>query len=202
MNPCEKLAESQQAALQHITNYAKSRKTNAQAEIRHVLEMSNIPISAFETAVQNIKTYARVALHFHPDRPDAEMKSVADAFLDSGLYKSQFETMLSSGSVSAFPGGQRDLWEEKIFGGAYHQEGVTNRHRPKYGALDLMLHPDGPSPRFGSCYFLLKPVWIVMPTYHAAHAQSSKSLPSIRKGAEKMRFGKLQKAMQLSVQGG
>jgi hypothetical protein len=29
--------------------------------------------------------------------------------------------------------------------------------RPKYGALDLMLHADGPAPRFGSCYFLLKP---------------------------------------------
>jgi len=36
-------------------------------------------------------------------------------------------------------------------------EGVTNSQRPKYGALDLMLHPDGPAPRFGSCYFLLAP---------------------------------------------
>ena len=29
--------------------------------------------------------------------------------------------------------------------------------RPKYGALDLFRHADGPSPRFGSCYFVLKP---------------------------------------------
>ena len=36
-------------------------------------------------------------------------------------------------------------------------EGVTNDQRPKYGALNLMLHPEGPAPRFGSCYFLLSP---------------------------------------------
>ena len=72
-------------------------------------------------------------------------------------YKSQFETLLSNGSVSAYPGGERDLWEKRIFGGAYQLEGVTNDQRPKYGALNLMLHPDGPAPRFGSCYFLLSP---------------------------------------------
>ena len=27
--------------------------------------------------------------------------------------------------------------------------------RPRYGALDLLGHPEGPSPRFGSCYFVL-----------------------------------------------
>ena len=55
------------------------------------------------------------------------------------------------------PGGERDLWEQKIFGGAYTFDSATVSERPKYGALDLMLHPDGPAPRFGSCYFLLKP---------------------------------------------
>jgi hypothetical protein len=45
----------------------------------------------------------------------------------------------------------------RLFGGAYHCDDATNAQRPKYGALDLMRHPDGPAPRFGSCYFLLKP---------------------------------------------
>lgn len=44
-----------------------------------------------------------------------------------------------------------------MFGGAYQVEGESNSERPKYGALNLMLHPDGPAPRFGSCYFLLSP---------------------------------------------
>jgi hypothetical protein len=83
---------------------------------------------------------------------------VAQALLEQGIYKSQFETLISNGSVSAYPGGARDLWEKKMFGGAYQLDGVTNSQRPKYGALDLMLHPDGPAPRFGSCYFLLSPM--------------------------------------------
>lgn len=151
------LTKSQNSALEYITNYAKTRKERAQSEINHVLQMSDIAPETLESAVFKIKTYARVGMHFHPDRPDPDMKSVAESLLDSGLYKSQFETLLSSGSVSAVPGGERDLWEGNIFGGAYQTEGTTNRERPKYGALDLMLHPDGPSPRFGSCYFLLSP---------------------------------------------
>ena len=80
------------------------------------------------------------------------MRNIAEALLEQGRYKSQFETLLSNGSVSAYPGGERDLWEKRIFGGAYQLEGVTNDQRPKYGALNLMLHPEGPAPRFGSCY--------------------------------------------------
>jgi hypothetical protein len=72
------------------------------------------------------------------------------------VYRNQFETGLSSGSVSAFPGGKRDAWENTLFGGAYHADGVTNRERPKYGALELVRYPDGPIPRFGSCYFVLR----------------------------------------------
>ena len=119
--------------------------------------MSNITDEIFEEAVANLKSHARIALHFHPDRLDSSKKSVAEALFEQGVYKSQFETLLSNGSVSAYPGGERDLWEKRIFGGAYQLEGVTNDQRPKYGALNLMLHPDGPAPRFGSCYFLLSP---------------------------------------------
>jgi len=157
MSERTKLSKPQAAALEHITNYARSRKERAQKETRHVLQMSNIAQTLFESAIDKLKSYARVALHFHPDRPDPNLKTVAEALLESGLYKNQFETLLSSGSVSAFPGGERDQWENKIFGGAYHAESSTNSERPKYGALNLMLHPDGPSPRFGSCYFLLNP---------------------------------------------
>ena len=107
--------------------------------------MSNITDEIFEEAVANLKSHARIALHFHPDRLDSSMKSVAEALFEQGVYKSQFETLLSNGSVSAYPGGERDLWEKRIFGGAYQLEGVTNEQRPKYGALNLMLHPDGPA---------------------------------------------------------
>ncbi len=119
--------------------------------------MSNISEKTFENAVDKLKAHARIGLHFHPDRPVSTMKSVAESLLESGIYKSQFETGLSNGSVSAYRGGERDIWEERIFGGAYQMDGTTNNERPKYGALNVMLHPDGPAPRYGSCYFLLSP---------------------------------------------
>ena len=151
------LTKSQVAALEYITNYAKNRKYEAEKDIKEVLQMADITQKTFEDSVTKIKTHARVALHFHPDRPDETMKTVAESLLEHGFYKNQFETLLSNGSESAYPGGKRDLWERKIFGGAYHSDESTKSQRPKYGALDLMLNPDGPSPRFGSCYFLLSP---------------------------------------------
>lgn len=150
-----KLTKSQQLAIHHFEDYARKHKDDARSTIQHVLKMSNIMDSFFESAVQKLKANARVALHFHPDRPDSNLKSVAQALLEQGIYKSQFETLLSNGSVSAHPGGARDTWEERLFGGAYQTEGTVNKDRPKYGALNVMLHPDGPAPRFGSCYFLL-----------------------------------------------
>ena len=151
------LSRSQLSALEYISKYAENEKREAKATINHILKMSNITDEIFEEAVANLKSHARIALHFHPDRLDSSKKSVAEALFEQGVYKSQFETLLSNGSVSAYPGGERDLWEKRIFGGAYQLEGVTNDQRPKYGALNLMLHPDGPAPRFGSCYFLLSP---------------------------------------------
>ncbi|MDM5317136.1 DUF3626 domain-containing protein [Fictibacillus sp. b24] len=152
-----KLSRSQNAAIQFFEEYAKNHKDEACESIKHILKMANIPVQLYEDAVLKIKKNARIALHFHPDRPNSSLKMVAEALLLDGVYKSQFETLLSNGSVSAYPGGLRDTWEERIFGGAYQLEGTTNSHRPKYGALNLMLHPDGPAPRFGSCYFLLSP---------------------------------------------
>lgn len=151
------LSRSQQLALDYITNYARNHNLEAKAIINHILKMSNIPDDIFEKAVISLKANARIGLHFHPDRPDSTLKSIAEALLEQGIYRSQFETLISNGSVSALPGGERDLWENRIFGGAYQTEGTTNNQRPKYGALNIMLHSDGPAPRFGSCYFLLSP---------------------------------------------
>jgi Protein of unknown function (DUF3626) len=97
-----------------------------------------------------------IGLYFHPERLSRDGVSVAEGLLCTGIYTNQFVAGLSSGSPSAFPGGDRDLWEDRLFGGAYHGTGVTSPGRPKYGALDVMHYPDGPAPRFGSCFFLLR----------------------------------------------
>jgi hypothetical protein len=140
---------------------------------------SLLPTTEIHAALLSaIGTRARVALHFHPDRPvnviiedkDKDIKTIAQCLLDDGIYRNQFETGVSNGSVSAFRGGARDLWERELFGGAYHSnsssggddDGEWRSLRPKYGALDLLLGAggtsadDGPAPRFGSCYLVLK----------------------------------------------
>ncbi|MGG3915069.1 DUF3626 domain-containing protein [Rossellomorea vietnamensis] len=151
------LTSSQRQAIDYFTAYAKKYKRDAEATIHHVLNMSNISVEMLDQAVHHIKTHAQIGLHFHPDRPTSTMKTVAQSLLENGEYKSQFETFISNGKVSPHSGGDRDRWEESMFGGAYQSDGTLMSERPKYGALNLMLHPDGPSPRFGSCYFLLSP---------------------------------------------
>src|SRR5262249_49203254 len=99
----------------------------------------------------------RVVVHFHPDRFGTKPITVAEALLSDGLYRNQFETGLSSGSVTAFAGGERDRWERTLFGGGYHRDGGMRGERPKYGALELVRFSDGPIPRFGSCYLVLRP---------------------------------------------
>ncbi|MED1865984.1 DUF3626 domain-containing protein [Fictibacillus nanhaiensis] len=151
------LTQAQQLAIEYVERYALKHKDDAQETIKHLLRMSNITDDVFHNAVSKLKKHARIALHFHPDRPNSSMDSIAEALYQEGIYKSQFETLLSNGSVSAYPGGLRDRWEEQLFGGAYQLKGATLKERTKYGALSIFNHADGPAPRFGSCYFLLKP---------------------------------------------
>jgi hypothetical protein len=121
----------------------------------HICRMSDIPPEDLRDVLSYIRSNARVALHFHPDRPCARGETVAQSLLRQGRYRNQYETRISNGGLSAHIGGRRDVCEERLFGGAYHSPGVTDAERPKYGSLELLRHAEGPSPRFGSCYFVL-----------------------------------------------
>ena len=144
------------AALDATRGYARARQSMASSKIAHVLKMSNLPSSDIDEAIASIRQHARVGLHFHPDRLNPSGRSVAEMLLTEGYYKNQFETLLSNGKLAPQIGSPRDDWENNMFGDAYGPT-VPLSERPKYGALNLMLLPDGPSPRFGSCYLLLKP---------------------------------------------
>jgi hypothetical protein len=154
--PWGNLLPYQRSALEHIHQRAVRVSPSAREHIRSVLERAGLNESVYDDALMSLYTNGRVALHFHPERLARNGRSVAESLLESGLYRSQFETGLSSGSPTAFPGGERDLWEDVLFGGAYHTADVLAAGRPKYGAFEVMYHSDGPAPRFGSCYFLLR----------------------------------------------
>jgi len=51
--------------------------------------------------------------------------SVIAALYEEGIYRSQFETKISNGGLTAFASGDRDTWEETMLGGAYQALGVT-----------------------------------------------------------------------------
>lgn len=94
----------------------------------------------------------RVTVNFHPDRR-AGSTSVLEVLARDGVYRSQFETGTSGGGLTAFRGGDRWRWEQRLFGGAYDEAPASER--PKYGALNHRCRSVGAAPRFGAAYLRL-----------------------------------------------
>lgn len=153
-----RMTSPQRAALAHVYQKALKLEADSSAELAALLSRSSCTYEHFARALAHITREARVVVHFHPDRLTDAGLTVAESLRQTGAYQNQFESGLSNGSLTAFRGGQRDLWEARMFGGAYQQEAVQAQDRPRYGALDLSHFADGPAPRFGSCYFRLKPM--------------------------------------------
>jgi Protein of unknown function (DUF3626) len=122
---------------------AASGSAASAAALAHVRALGGSPPPAglFDRAV--------ITVNFHPDRLSGS-QTVAARLARDGVYRSQFETGISNGKV----GGLREVWEDAMFGGAYRGEVAG---RPLYGGLNLAGYVDGASPRFGSCYLVLKP---------------------------------------------
>ncbi|RQW82295.1 DUF3626 domain-containing protein [Micromonospora globispora] len=150
------LTPAQAAALRHVRKVAQGDRPAALAVIARHLAGSGAEYRP-QDVIAAVATDGRLTLNFHPDRLLRAGRTVATAFAEEGVYRSQFETGISSGGLTAFPGGDRDRWEESLFGGAYQRAGVSPADRPKYGGLNLLDHPDGACPRFGSCHLRLRP---------------------------------------------
>ncbi|WP_207208147.1 DUF3626 domain-containing protein [Nocardioides glacieisoli] len=95
-----------------------------------------------------------VVLHFHPGWAHSG-GTVLDAIAADGRYRSQWLTGTSNGGLTAHPGGQRWLWESRLFEGRYDDGDPAAR--PVYGAWNRRDDPYGAAPRFGSAYFRLRP---------------------------------------------
>lgn len=111
-----------------------------------------IEFVAAKSAGGALDPWLRITLNFHPDRTLQGVPILVSLAAD-GFYHSQFETGVGNGGLSAHPGGDRWLWESRIFGGAY--DDAAPRDRPKYGALNFRGYPAGGAPRFGSAHFRL-----------------------------------------------
>ena len=150
------ISNAQITALRAAEEIASRMESDAYGRLIKDLQNCGCTVEMLEEAMRCIRACARVVVHFHPDRFGFKPATVAESLLKEGLYQNQFETGLSSGGRTAFQGGDRDRWEKDLFKHAYHTPEAVAAERPKYGALDLARHPDGPSPRFGSCYIVLR----------------------------------------------
>ena len=128
---------AQRAALAHVTAVA------ARDRDRALKRLGDLPDLA--ALIENVRAHGRVTLNFHPDRLMADGRTVAESMAADGRYRSQFETGVSNGSRTAFLAGDRDRWEESLFGGAYHLPGALAAERPLYGGLNLLSHPRAPA---------------------------------------------------------
>ena len=139
---------AQRRAIAHVE--ARAERSRGDVRARH-------GGARIDALAQRVRERGRVTLSFHPDRLLGDGRTVVDDLLARGRYRSQFETGISNGSRTAYAGGDRDRWEHALFGAADQATDTLPAARPKYGALDLFGHLDGGSPRFGSCYFVLRP---------------------------------------------
>ncbi|WP_238933387.1 DUF3626 domain-containing protein [Brevibacillus choshinensis] len=151
------LTAAQTFALQFVHTQSVELQKRMREQAASILQHAGVDFATVEDLLANIRQHARVTLNFHPDRILPGGISVVEGLFAAGSYQSQFETGVTNGSRTAFPGGDRDRWEEKLFGGAYQSSTDRGKERPKYGALNLMNYADGASPRFGSCYIQLRP---------------------------------------------
>ncbi len=133
---------------------AKTTESQDLEAIRQLLDPCGCAGMAPEVLAARLFSTCPITLNFHPDRLSNNGRWILQNILDEGQYKSQFQTGTTNGGRTAFPGGERDLWEKRLFMGGYHQEETAN-HRPKYGAVNVFCYADGASARFGSCFFAL-----------------------------------------------
>lgn len=143
------LTSAQRAALGHVTAVATRHRPRALERLADVDDLADLLAAA--------AAHGRVTLNFHPDRLLPGGPTVAESLAADGRYRSQFETGVTNGSRTAFLGGDRDRWEQALFGDAYLTPGTLPAERPLYGGLNLLGHPDGACPRFGSCHVRLRP---------------------------------------------
>ena len=143
-------------AVQIIASQAADTEQNDKIEIRKILKQSSVNADIKLLAIKLLHN-CDVTINFHPDRFSNNGKLIIENLLTDGEYHNQYKTGTSNGGLNPYMGGARDLWEKRLFQGAYHNDYPEMTDRPKYGGLNIHNYIDGASPRFGSCFFTLKP---------------------------------------------
>jgi len=144
------LTRSQTVALASVRQQANGGQSIARRKAERVLAKEGVEIERLDDVLAAISKMAPIDLSFHPDRLDKNGDLVVQSMYDTGRYRNQFETGISNGGLTAFEGGEQDLWEKTLFAGAYQKHSAAPEDRPRYGALNLLNHWDRQSRRITS----------------------------------------------------
>lgn len=113
-------------------------------------------VDSADVWADKLRIAGRLTVNFHPDRIGRDGRSVAVELLSGGAYRSQWATGISSGSRSAVHGGERHRFEREFFAGARDDIDPDSSEHAVYGAFDLVIDDHGGSPRFGSCFIIVR----------------------------------------------
>ena len=148
----------------------------------------------------------RITLQFHPNWPH-NGRQVIHSLMDDGIYRSQFETGISNGGLTAFVGGDRWRWESRLFDGRYDDAPASAR--PVYGTWNRRCDPYGGAVRFGSSYLRLRPETIGRATFcfpdsalEPADVGGPDLLPHLSRMADKSGLDHLNEYVEAQVHGG
>ena len=111
------LSAANRAALDSVRERARREQPRHVARIERVLAAAGVDADP-HALLAAAGRQGVLTLNFHPDRLLADGRSVARALYQDGVYRSQFETSISNGGLTAYPGGDRDRWERALFAGA------------------------------------------------------------------------------------
>lgn len=139
-------------AVENIFNISKCNEIVDKDAVCKICEKFHVDV---ELLVEKLTSCA-VTINFHPDRLSNNGEIIINNLINDGKYHNQFITGTTNGGKTAYAGGDRDLWEKRLFNSIYHEQTIDSKSRPKYGALNIFQYLDGASPRFGSCFFTLK----------------------------------------------
>ena len=143
------LLDYQAEALKKVREYAETKNDEYQKFVADFCA----PFEINATTLINQILRTPITINFHPDRFSNNGQTIIENLVEQRQYHGQFRTGTTNGGRTAYVGGDRFLWEQRMFFDAYPPDILD---RPKYGALNIFRYIDGASVRFGSCFFALK----------------------------------------------
>lgn len=157
----------QRAVIKQMREEAAARSAAARETLLTRLVGLGYTEADLEAAIEYLRERVLVQIQFNPDKSLTPRSwgapttgpTMIDGLLESMVYKNQFDTKISSGSLGPTQGSSRDGWEKTIFMGGYH-DGIPELlgpQRPKYGTFNAKHVWDGGAGSYGKCSFVLKP---------------------------------------------